>query len=63
MFPEIAIELGSNVQIYAQFGPEQNFSSPVQLLKAITHEPLIVSGRANNYWKDQKVFYNSCIGS
>jgi hypothetical protein len=29
--------------------------------KTITPKPLIVSGHANNCWKDEKVFYNSSI--
>jgi hypothetical protein len=62
-FLRLQLNWGSNVQISpdAQFGPEQNFSSPVQLRKVITPKPLIVSGRADNRWKDQKVLYNSCI--
>jgi hypothetical protein len=62
-FLRLQLNWGSNVQISpdAQFGPEQNFSSPVQIRKVITPKPLIVSGRADNRWKDQKVLYNSCI--
>jgi hypothetical protein len=32
-----------------------------RLQNCITPKPFIVSRRANNHWKDRKVFYNSCI--
>jgi hypothetical protein len=32
------------------------------VLKHITSKPLTVSGHASNHWKDEKVFYNYCIG-
>jgi hypothetical protein len=37
------------------------FQQPDQLWKLITAKPLIVSRSASNSWKEEKVFYNSCI--
>jgi hypothetical protein len=55
----MAFEMGSKIQISqnAQFCPEQNFGSLGQLTKLITPRLLIISGRANNHWKDGKVIY------
>jgi hypothetical protein len=38
------------------------FQQPGSASKTITPKPLIISGHANNRWKEEKVFYNSCIG-
>jgi hypothetical protein len=42
---------------------KQNFSSPVDLKKVITPKTLILLRRINNRWKEEKVLYNSCVGS
>jgi hypothetical protein len=39
----------------------QTYSSMADVQKFITLRRVIASRRANNRWKDQKVFYNSCI--
>jgi hypothetical protein len=40
----------------------QTYSSLADVQKLITLRPFIVSGRVNNRWKDERVFYNYCIG-
>jgi hypothetical protein len=40
----------------------QTYSSLDDVQKCITPKPLTVSGPASNYWKDEKVLYNYCIG-
>jgi hypothetical protein len=40
----------------------QTYSSLSDVQKLITLRPFIVSGRVNNRWKDERVFYNYCIG-
>jgi hypothetical protein len=57
MFPEMAFELGSKVQISqdALLCSEQNFSSPGQIPKLITHKQMIISGHANSHWKYEKI--------
>jgi hypothetical protein len=39
----------------------QTYSSLADVKKFITLKPVTLSRRAINRWKDQKVFYNSCI--
>jgi hypothetical protein len=40
----------------------QTYSSLANVQKFITLRTVIVSGRVNNRWKEEKVFYNVCIG-
>jgi hypothetical protein len=40
----------------------QPYSSLVNVQKFITPKPFIVSRRANNHWKEERDFYNYCIG-
>jgi hypothetical protein len=40
----------------------QTYSSLADVQKLITLRLFIVSGRVNNRWKDERVFYNYCIG-
>jgi hypothetical protein len=39
----------------------QTYSSLADVQKFITLRLFVVSGRVNNRWKEQEVFYNSCI--
>jgi hypothetical protein len=59
----MAFDLGSKVQNSqnAHFCREWSFSSPTNFQKT-TSKPLIVSRHANNHWKEEKVFYNPCVG-
>jgi hypothetical protein len=59
----MTFKVGSKVQISqdGQFCPERSFSSPDDFKKCVTPKPFILSRRANNRWKDKKVFYNYCI--
>jgi hypothetical protein len=40
----------------------QTYSSLADVQKLITLRLFILSGRVNNRWKDERVFYNYCIG-
>jgi hypothetical protein len=40
----------------------QTYSSLADVKKFITLKPFILSRHANNHWKEEKVFYNYCIG-
>jgi hypothetical protein len=40
----------------------QTYNSLADIQKYITPKPLTVSGHASNHWKDEKIFYNYCIG-
>jgi hypothetical protein len=39
-----------------------DFQQPGQFQKAVTPKPPIISRCESNRWKDEKVFYNYCIG-
>jgi hypothetical protein len=40
----------------------QTYSSLADVQELITLRPFIVSVRVNNFWKEDRVIYNYCIG-
>jgi hypothetical protein len=40
----------------------QTYSSSADAQKFLTLRTFIISGRVNNCWKEERVFYNYCIG-
>jgi hypothetical protein len=67
------VDIGSFLRLHSIWGQKLRFhgildsvqdriSAARSTSKVITPEPLIVFRCASNHWKDEKVFYNYCIG-